>query len=608
VALDFLGKPETTPQGEVPAELLDALLDLKQPFDVDWRQPASELTEEQRLLRLARVKAVLPSDNALEEKTTHDATLENYIRLALTAAGDVDTLNTFLEYVRLTLKRHPEDAQDLAQQVFWIWAPAAEIAGMYHHKEKLEERAFKVLSPDEYSQIRQQYDRARLVGDDGLLERVRTAIEEQLDAVLSEGISYEMSARPKSNYSVWRKLRSEERTTAELYDLLGYRIILDGDDTEATEQCYVAIAAIAAEFESEKTRFKDYIAEPKATGYQSIHLTLYTPSGFPFEVQVRTRRMHQFAESDQALSHQTYEATYKEIPGKIQRVFRKIPRLYQWRNQATAHIINNNGSTERVLGADILFFRDDGNLYKAPSGLNALDASFYIHSRRALRTGTIWRGSKPIAYGGQVQHGDVINVQYRPTYPTEKNQFEKMARSVTTSHAKKSVEKGRRHALRQDYLEAGRQIVLSMVGDIGIVDPLAMLDEVDQRRLSDRVGVPDFESLLVLIGTGERSSKPTRVANFIRARCGIGQHVILKAESEKLSTLGNDDVIEQLVIPNLGGVVDCKVAGCCTEKIRRGDDVLVRPSKLDGMLKIHLDDCVNIRDRSDTISCSWAEE
>lgn len=586
---------------QISARLLDEL----SPIDVDWSVPAAVLSEPERLLRLAGLKAILPPDNAIHEKTSHDATLENYIRLSLDAVGDIETLDTFLSFVWQAMEDNPEEAQLLAQQVFWIWAPAAEIAGQYHHKVALEDQAFKVLLPEEHDQIIQSYTKDSLEAEGGLLGQVEQQIQELLELTLENPEAFSLQTRAKSVYSVWRKLRDENRSSAELFDLLGFRIIIDGEDEQAVQQCYVAMAAVASGFESEHTRLKDYIADPKPTGYQSLHLTLYTSFGFPFELQVRTSGMHHRAETDSELSHQAYDATFKEVPGKIKKVFRKVPKLYKWRDQATQYIHEHDGSTEGILGDDILFFRGDGNMYQIPRGATALDASFRVHSRRALRTKQITEQGKQIGFSTMIEHGAVLNIEYRDMYPTHRSHFDRMGQVVTTKSARKAIEKGWRKAAQDDLQLKGRLIISSMVGDLGLPDPLGVLDDVDRRMLADRIGVPNFNTLLEVVGAGNRSGKPSRVAQLIRSRLGIGDVAEIKPVRETTNTMSDEDILDSILIPAVDEQPECRVAGCCTERIRSGDPILVRPSKLEGIFKLHREDCVNIRDNSDTLQCLW---
>ncbi len=584
-------------------ELLSTLLDSRTPYDVDWQQPICELDESARLLRLARVKALLPPKNATDEKNTHDNTIENYIRLALQAAGTRETLDVFLCHMQNALLIDDVDAAKmLAQQVFWIWAPAAEIAGLYNHKTELEDVAFNVLYPEESDRIRRDYDQATIGHELGLLGIIESKITALLDESLDPSTPYEINSRPKSNYSVWRKLKSEKRAEAKLFDLLGYRIILGGDEQQAMEQCYVAAAAVIAGFKCDERRIKDYIFKPKASGYKSIHLTLQDDLGPPFEVQIRTRQMHDFTETDSALSHQAYEATYKEIPGKIQKTYKGTPRLYKWRSDASKFVYDNNGQTEGFMEGTILFFREDGNLYRTETGSTALDASFRVHSHRALRTRRVYVNDRLVAYKDLINHGDFVRIEYGPEYPTQPSRVTSMLTSVATRHARDSIEQGKNTLIRDQLRKNGAQIISLMVRELELEDPLALLDSQDRMQLAERMGLASFEELLIVIGGGKNRGKPTRVANWIRDRHGVAE---APEDKEVKEALDNTTLLSAISVPGIEDASGCLVAGCCSEKIHQGDDILVQPSRTDGALKVHLRDCENIRDVERTINCSW---
>lgn len=610
--------PPEVEQEPLAVDLDAVLLDESLPFGVDWAQPAAHLSETARIIRLAHLKAILPPNNAIDEGTTHDATLENYIRLALQASGDRDTLDLFLSTVGQCLEKHPDSAQTLAQQVFWIWGPAAEIAGLYDHKTTLEDQAFKVLLPDEYDAISQSYTKEYLEAAGGVLQRTEDHIATLVGQALADPETpFELETRAKSYYSVWRKLQEEGRSEVDIFDLLGFRITIDGEDETAIPNCYIALAAVASRFESEKTRLKDYISNPKSNGYQSLHLTLYTATGMPFELQVRTRDMDERARLDGRISHQGYDASDKEVPGKIKQSFRTVPRLYSWRDEAAHHIRQRDGATQDVLGDDILFFRADGNLYRIARDSSAMDASFRIHSLRALRTKTIENQGKPISFGSTITHGMVLDIAYRPTQPVHREYYDNLAQVVSTKSAKKAIERGWREVVRVDLREAGRAIIKSMISDPEVVamlrerevqDPLMVLDDTDRRDLADRIGVSNFDALLEMVGVRNPNGKPTRVVNRILGRLGLGSVAEIKLDPEPRLIMSNTAILQSIIIPSTAEQPPCTVAGCCTERIQTGDPILVRPSRATGTFKLHREDCVNIRNHSDTISCSWRQD
>lgn len=600
-------------QSSPPVQFVETLLTDLQPFEgVAWKTPAAELGEEERLERLARIKALLPPDNAIAEKTTHDVTLENYIRLALHAAGDRATLDTFLSRAHFVLENLPADeTQSLAQQVFWIWAPAAEVAGLYQHKVALEELAFQVLLPEEYAAVAASYDKERLEGNDGQLAHLSAEIEWLLQQTAEPGVTWQIAARPKSYYSVWRKLRSEDRTVAQLFDLIGIRVIIDGqgDEAKAVQQCYAVMVDAASLFESDRSRLKDYIETPKPNGYRSLHLTLYTPAGMPFELQLRTIAMHEAAETDSLLSHQGYDAAFKETPGKISRVYRKVPKVYRWRDEATALIQERGGDMGETLQDEVLFFREDGNLYRLPAGANMLDASFRIHNRRALRTrGIRTVDGQPLQFSRLIQLGDAITVECGPDYPTQAHRFDTLRVATNLPESHKAIERGRRTALAEQLQQQGRHIVLSMIGEVGVQDPFSLLTDEDKKTLIHRTGLPSFDKLLEIIGAGERSGKPSRIVRLIHTRLGIGDMVEPPLKERVLRAVDNQTVLNAIEVPGVDNVAhSCKVAGCCSERIIPGEAVVARASRLDddGALKVHRLACKNIRDTEDLLTCNW---
>lgn len=601
-----------TPPAEraLPDGFAEILLSLEPPFDVNWQLDPLELDEPTRLDRLARVKATLPAENEDLEGITHDQTIENYLRLALVSAGDRETLETFLELVETVLTTQPERSADLAQQVFWIWAPAAEVAGFYNQKIELEELAFKILMPEEYQAIREDYDKSLLMGDEGIIARLETDIDHLLSEALPEGVAFEIASRAKSYYSVWRKLQKEGRDTAELLDLVGIRVIIDADEEiVAAQQCYVAMAAVASQFEVQFNRIKDYIKVPKPNGYQSLHLTLHNPYGLPFELQVRSRSMHIRAETDTLASHQGYDAAFKKVPGKVHRTFRTVPKLYRWRDEATRSIIKNNQHTTAILDKWLLFFRDDGNLYRLPAKdePTMLDASFKVHSRRALKTRRIARrDGKLIGLEHPVSHGDVLSFEYHSDYPKQPDRFNVLKRKAHLTDTVRYIDNQRRQILAPQLLA----VAISLIDqESGIEGGLSVLTVDDRRELAQRAGVPTFEKLLVLVGDNVPDGKRTRIVARILERCGVGGEPRIATTGELAPEASYDAKIVSMV--EVAGVddttIECRVAGCCSEQITPGEAVVARVSTHDKAIKVHRRECNNIRSDQGLLECSWRD-
>lgn len=602
---DPFGGPSPIEQSPDHRVVADLLLDPAPPFDVDWQVPAHELRLEDRLVRLARIKAILPPGNAENEKATHDKTLENYMRLALHSAGDRATLDTFLSHVEATLDSGEEGSDMLAQQVFWIWAPTAEIAGLQDHKKAMEDKALRVLHPDDYRRLELDYQAIDL--EHGLLSETRAEITELIDSLdIQEPFSYAIQHRAKSKYSAWRKLQLKGRSDTQIFDLMGFRVIIDGgDEPMAIGQCRYILGAMEEYFGSSPEWRMDYIANPKPDGYRSLHQTFTLPNGQSFELQLRTRSMQDQARADGTHSHQAYEAANKVVPGKIRRNFVKVPKLYRWRDIASVHINEQGGRTDGILGDDILFFRNDGNLYLLPSGANALDASYEVHTRRALKTKTVIRNGQPIGLSDTVNHGDVLNISYHDVYPTDISRLDRQRLLMTTAVGQRAVEKYKRRLQADKLEEAGKLIIISMVPELQADDPLSALSEEDRSRLAQKVGLPTFEKLLEIIGAGHKGGKPGRIANLIRVRSGLSPD-LAKDKPEQQIPLSDRQVLERVDVPNRNASPICRVAGCCSGAIRPDDAVLARPSMHHyGVMQLHRTDCDNVATLEGAVVCGW---
>jgi (p)ppGpp synthase/HD superfamily hydrolase len=597
---------EQSPDHQALAALL---LDQSPPFGIDWQAPAHELRLPERLMRLAGLKAILEPDNAEKEQVTHDKTLENYIRLALHSAGDRATLDTFLNHIEATLDTDHEAARFLAQQVFWIWAPAAEIADLHEHKARLEDTALRVLEPEDYAQLERDYQAIDL--ERGLLRDTRAEIEELIDSLdIKEPFSYELKHRAKSKYSAWRKMQLERRSDAQVFDLMGFRVVIDGgDESMAVGQLRYILAAMEDYFESSPEWRKDYITNPKPTGYRSLHQTFTLPNGQSFELQLRTRSMQDQAKAGGQLTHQAYDATNKVVPGKIRRNFKKVPRIYRWRDQASLYMQEHGGRTDGILDEQVLFFKDNGNLYLMPAGATALDASYTVHSRRALKTWAVNRNGRPMELSDKVEHGDVLGIRYHDRYPTkdEASRLDRHRIAMTTDSGKNAIKRYKRSLESDELRTAGRLIIAAMLPELDTKDPTAVLSDKDRSLLAQKAGLPSFDKLLEIIGDHQKSGKPSRIANLIRVRSGLP----LNLKKNRIDTempLSDQQVLERIVLPNRDVSPVCNVAGCCSGEIHLGDNVIARPSGHHyATMQLHRTDCNNVATLEGTIACLWPE-
>src|SRR5262250_978410 len=225
-------------------------------------------------------------------KSREEAQAESFRKMLLAMVRDLRVI-----LVKLADRTHnmrtieamaPARRRAIARETLEIYAPIAERLGLYNMKLELEDLGFKALYPRRYQVLERTLRRAR-----GNQKEFLKKIEQQLQAaLLKSDIPAQVETREKHLYSIYRKMRRKRAPLGEIVDVYGIRIVV-----ERPETCYRALGAVHSVFKPMPGRFKDYIAIPRANGYQSLHTTLFGPNGVPIEAQIRTADMHRVAES-----------------------------------------------------------------------------------------------------------------------------------------------------------------------------------------------------------------------------------------------------------------------------------------------------------------------
>lgn len=313
--------------------------------------------------RLSSVRAKAKTVQGAESMRKMLFALTSDIRVILVKLADkLDSMRT--------LKWLPEERQKLiATECLDIFAPLADRLGISWMKDELEDLSLKALNREAFDQIKEIVS-AKKDEREKFLARVSNAIRSLAEA---EGLQIEISSRAKHFYSIYQKMRKKAKEADELYDLLGIRILC------ATEtECYTLLGIVHKLWKPIEGRFKDYIAMPKANGYQSLHTTVMSYDGQLLEIQIRTRFMHAVAEYGVA-SHWLYKrGTTNEKP-----VLEDLPivnRLKQW-NEFLSEGAGYLEEIKRELLKDSIFvFTPQGDVIELPAGSTAIDFAFAIHS------------------------------------------------------------------------------------------------------------------------------------------------------------------------------------------------------------------------------------
>lgn len=339
------------------------------------------------------------------------ATKDNLAKLLIAVGQDVRVLIIKLAdrlHNMRTLEHHTLAKQKkIARETMEVFAPLADRLNMGRVRVQLEELSFRFLMPKDYSRTKSLMD-SRLKKSQRKLDRVRKEVEKRLH---SEKIEFQMDGRVKSIYSLYKKLDRYEGDIEQIHDLIALRIIVDDLET-----CYLILGVLHDMYSPLFERIKDYVAQPKPNGYQSLHTTVTTHAGQIVEFQIRTADMHEYAERGLAASFHYNEA--KLTDAYRQRNLAELPAHLLWirdlqETAAKAHSGKQFDADKlrmQLFHDRIFVYSPKGDIWDLPNGAHPLDFAYRIHSDLAARaSGFKVNGTmKPFSY--KLKHGDTVEI------------------------------------------------------------------------------------------------------------------------------------------------------------------------------------------------------
>lgn len=350
----------------------------------------------------------------LQNKTVQQA--ESIRKMFFAMVGDIRIiiirLADRLDKMR-SLKNFPEDQQRLiAQETIDIWAPLANRLGISFIKDELEDLSLKFVNREVYDQIKaivaaKKGERA------GFLENSEHAI---LKAAHKAGIEISVSSRAKHFWSIYQKMKKRNKAADELYDLLAMRILC-----ATVNECYTMLGLVHTVWKPLDGRFKDYIAMPKANGYQSLHTTVMCSEGRPLEIQIRTREMHYIAENGIA-SHWLYKkGTSNEVVTadhlSIINQLKELSRNRFTDDDFLAQIKDD------LLGDSIFVFTPKGDIIELPAGSTAIDFAYHIHSAVGEKIVGAKADGAIIPLSQSLKNTQVVEIMTQPQAHPTLNQY-----------------------------------------------------------------------------------------------------------------------------------------------------------------------------------------
>jgi len=424
-------------------------------------------------------------------KNREEAQAENFRKMLLAMVRDLRVI-----LVKLADRTHnlrtiealaPAKRRQIARETLDIYAPVAERLGLYAMKLELEDLGFRTLYPQRYRVIERALKRAR-GNQKEFLGKIRTQLE---TALKKSGLPGHGQAREKHLYSIYRKMLRKRMTLAEIVDVYGLRIIVDSVDN-----CYRALGIVHSVYKPMPGRFKDYVAIPRANGYQSLHTTLFGPNGVPIEVQIRTEDMNHIAESGIA-AHWKYK--HDESEGSAQQ-----ERARKWLSNLVEMEVGGN-SEEFIESVKVDLFPDKvyvftprGEILRLPRGATVVDFAYAVHTDIGNRcvAAKIDRRLTPLrAVLRNGQTVQIITAKGATPNPSWVN-------FVVTAKARSAVRHYLKSLHRSEAVELGRRLLAQALAEFDMG-----LDAVAAQSLATALsefGLKDADELYEKVGLGER--------------------------------------------------------------------------------------------------------
>jgi guanosine-3',5'-bis(diphosphate) 3'-pyrophosphohydrolase len=310
----------------------------------------------------------------IEFQSASQAQAENFRKMLLAMSQDVRVI-----LVKLADRLHnmqtldamkPEKKKLIAKETLEIYAPIANRLGLNSIYQELEDLSFKYLYPMRYRAISQAVKAARGNRKE-VVSKILESIKQQLSGL---GIEADISGREKHLYSIYKKMSGKATAFSQIYDIYGFRVVV-----KDLSSCYLALGALHSLYKPMPSKFKDYIAIPKANGYQSLHTTLLGPFGTPLEVQIRSMDMHNIADAGVA-AHWLYKSSDAQLTALQQQTHQWLQRLLEIQSESADSLDFLEHFKIDLFPDEVYVFTPKGKILALPKGATAVDFAYAVHS------------------------------------------------------------------------------------------------------------------------------------------------------------------------------------------------------------------------------------
>jgi GTP diphosphokinase / guanosine-3',5'-bis(diphosphate) 3'-diphosphatase len=477
---------------------------------------------------------------AIQFSSSEERQAENFRKMLLAMVDDIRVILVKLAdrlHNMRTLHHLPEERRvKIAQETRDIYAPIANRLGMSKVKNELEDLAFKYLEPKAYESLRQRVE-ARRRATEGLIEELTKTISAKLSEAQVPVIH--IDGRIKRLFSIHQKLKRQKIDLDQVYDFMALRIV-----TNSVRDCYAALGIIHQTWSPVPGRIKDFIAMPRPNGYQSLHTSVVSDRGFPFEVQIRTAEMHRVAEEGIA-AHWKYKEG-RHGADRDEQYFLWLRQLLEFQQEVRDPQEFLQNLKIELYPEEVYIFTPKGEVKALPRDATPIDFAYAIHTDVGHQCVGARVNSKMVPLRTRLRNGDIVEVMTAPGHHPSRDWLN----FVVTSRARNKIRHYIHAEEKQRSLELGRKLFEKEARRYGL-NVKSIVETPDFPQAMSEYGYSKPEELFVALGYGKIAVK-TVLAKLVpqeqlkeAPESGIASVVrkVLGPAEEKIKVRGFDDLM-----------------------------------------------------------------
>ena len=538
-----------------------------------------------------------------------DVQAENLRKMFLAMAKDIRViiikLADRLHNMRTLQFMKPEKQKEKAKETMDIYAPIAQRLGISKIKTELDDLALKYSQPEVFFDLVKQINARKTERE----EFVQQIVDEVSEHMKNANIKAEVNGRVKHFFSIYKKMVNQDKTVDQIYDLFAVRIIV-----ESVKDCYAALGVIHEMYTPIPGRFKDYIAMPKPNMYQSLHTTLMSSVGQPFEIQIRTEEMHKTAEYGIA-AHWKYKESNdgkKSVEAQEEEKLSWLRQILEWQRDMSDNreFMNLIKGDLDLFAEDVYCFTPQGDVKNLPNGSTPIDFAYAIHSAVGNKMVGARVNGKLVNIDYKIQNGDRIEIL---TSQNSKGPSRDWLNVVKSTQAKNKINQWFKKEFKESNIIKGKEMIAAYC-KAKTINPSNILNPRYQEIVQKKYGFKDWDSVLAAIGHG--GLKEVQVVNRLVEEYSKEHKQELTDEvvMEKVAEAAKNKVHiakskSGIVVKGIDDVA-VRFSRCCNPV--PGDEIVGFVTRGRG-LSIHRTDCVNMihlteAERARLIDAEWESD